>query len=104
MRRIYVDYAATTPLDPRVLEAMKPYFTTVFGNASSIHDFGLEARRSIEDARITIARFINTEPEELIFTGSATEANNLTLKGFAFRRGKVKTGRTGCFSSTFLRL
>lgn len=91
MRRVYVDYAATTPLDPAVLEAMKPYFTTIYGNASSIHIFGLEARRAIEDARKRVAGFMNAEPEEVIFTGSATEANNLALKGFAFKEGKEKT-------------
>jgi len=91
VRRIYVDYAATTPLDPRVLEAMKPYFTIVYGNASSIHNFGLEARQAIEDARKTVAGLMNAEPQELIFTGSATEANNLTLKGFAFKEGNEKT-------------
>jgi len=91
MRRVYVDYAATTPLDPAVLEAMKPYFTTIYGNASSIHIFGLEARRANEDARKTVAGFMNAEPEEVIFTGSATEANNLALKGFAFKEGKEKT-------------
>jgi len=91
MKRVYVDYAATTPLDPRVLEAMKPYFLTVYGNASSIHIFGLEARQAIEDARKTVAALMNAEHEELIFTGSATEANNLALKGFAFKNGKEKT-------------
>ena len=91
MRRIYVDYAATTPLDPRVLETMQPYFTEIYGNASSIHSFGLEARKSIEEARKTVAGMVKAEPEELIFTGSATEANNLTLKGFALNKGKVKT-------------
>lgn len=91
MRRVYVDYAATTPLDPRVLEAMKPYFTIIYGNASSIHSFGLEARQSIEDARKTVAGLINAEPGELIFTGSATEANNMALKGFAFSTGRNKT-------------
>jgi len=91
MKRVYVDYAATTPLDPRVLEAMKPYFTVVYGNASSINTFGLEARRSLEDARKTVAGLMNAEPRELIFTGSATEANNLALKGFAFKEGKEKT-------------
>lgn len=91
MRRIYVDYAATTPLDPRVLETMQPYFTEIYGNASSIHSFGLEARKSIEEARKTVAGMIKAEPEELIFTGSATEANNLTLKGFALNKGKGKT-------------
>ncbi|MEM2914776.1 MAG: cysteine desulfurase family protein [Candidatus Bathyarchaeia archaeon] len=91
MRKVYVDYAATTPLDPTVLEAMTPYFTLVYGNASSIHAMGLEARQAIEDSRKTIAGFMNAEPEELIFTGSATEANNMVLKGFAFKEGKRKT-------------
>ncbi|MEM2936134.1 MAG: cysteine desulfurase NifS [Candidatus Bathyarchaeia archaeon] len=91
MKRVYVDYAATTPLDPRVLEAMKPYFTVVYGNASSINTFGLEARQALEDARKTVAGLMNAEPRELIFTGSATEANNLALKGFAFKEGREKT-------------
>ncbi|MEM2112055.1 MAG: cysteine desulfurase family protein, partial [Candidatus Bathyarchaeia archaeon] len=91
MRKVYVDYAATTPLDPTVLEAMTPYFTLVYGNASSIHAMGLEARQAVEDSRKTIAGFMNAKPEELIFTGSATEANNMVLKGFAFKEGKRKT-------------
>ncbi len=91
MKRVYVDYAATTPLDPRVLEAMKPYFTVVYGNASSINTFGLEAKRALEDARKAVAGLMDAEPRELIFTGSATEANNLALKGFAFKEGKEKT-------------
>ncbi|MGD0329486.1 MAG: cysteine desulfurase family protein [Nitrososphaeria archaeon] len=91
MRRIYVDYAATTPLDPRVLETMRPYFTEIYGNASSIHSFGLEARKSIDEARKTVAGMVKAEPEELIFTGSATEANNLTLKGFALNKENGKT-------------
>jgi len=91
VKRVYVDYAATTPLDPRVLEAMTPYFRVVYGNASSINTFGLEARRALEDARKTVAGLMNAEPRELIFTGSATEANNLALKGFAFKEGKEKT-------------
>jgi cysteine desulfurase len=91
MKRVYVDYAATTPLDPRVLEAMKPYFTDVYGNASSINTFGLEARRGLEEARKTVAGLMNSEFRELIFTGSATEANNLALKGFALKEDKEKT-------------
>ncbi len=91
MKRVYADYAATTPLDPRVLEAMKPYFTEIYGNASSINTFGLEANQALEDARETVAGLMNAKPKELIFTGSATEANNLALKGFAFRQGKEKT-------------
>ncbi len=90
MKRVYVDYAATTPLDPSVLEAMKPYFTVVYGNASSINTFGLEAKRALEDARNTIAGSMNAKPNELIFTGSATEASNLALKGVAFKEGKKK--------------
>ena len=86
-----MDYAATTPLDPRVFEAMKPYFITVYGNASSIHSFGAEARQAIEASRKTVAELMNAEPNELIFTGSATEANNMTLKGFAFRKREEKT-------------
>ena len=85
-----MDYAATTPLDPRVLEAMNPYFTEVYGNASSINAFGLEAREALEDARRVVAGLMNAEAKELVFTGSATEANNLVLKGFAFRKGKEK--------------
>lgn len=90
MRRVYVDYAATTPLDPKVLEAMTPYFTSVYGNASSIHSFGTEARQAIEDARKTVSTVMNAKPRELIFTGSATEANNSALKGFAFKNGLKK--------------
>jgi cysteine desulfurase len=91
MKEIYVDYAATTPVDPSVLEVMKPYMTDIFGNASSINNYGLEARRAVEDARKLIAESMNTKAEECIFTGSATEANNLVLKGFAFKCGKAKT-------------
>jgi len=91
LRRVYVDYAATTPLDPRVFEAVKPYFITVYGNASSIHSFGAEARQAVEASRKTIAELMNAEPNDLIFTGSATEANNMTLKGFAFRKREEKT-------------
>jgi cysteine desulfurase len=92
MRRVYVDYAATTPVDPRVFEAMKPFFVENFGNASSVNTSGVRAREAIEDARAKIVGFMNADlPEELIFTGSATESNNLALKGYAFKHGKNKT-------------
>jgi cysteine desulfurase len=91
MNRIYVDYAATTPLDPRVFEAMRPYFTSKFGNASSINAFGLEAKRALDDARKSVAEFIGVTADELVFTGSATEANNMILKGVAFKQGKTNT-------------
>jgi cysteine desulfurase len=91
MRRVYVDYAATTPMDPQVFEAMKPYFTELFGNASSINSSGVTARKAIEESREKVARFMNAEPDELVFTGSATESNNFALKGYAFKHGRAET-------------
>ncbi len=87
MNPIYVDHAATTPLDPRVLDAMLPYLTTKYGNAESINSYGMEARSALEDSRRTITQFINADLQELIFTGSATETNNMVLKSHAFLEG-----------------
>jgi cysteine desulfurase len=80
-KRIYLDYAATTPVDKEVLKAMKPYFSDKFGNASSIHSFGQEAIVAIDKSREKIAEFLNCSFDEIIFTGSATESNNLAIKG-----------------------
>lgn len=91
MRRVYVDYAATTPVDPRVFEAMRPYFMEAYGNASSAHALGVEAKRALGGSRETIARAMGAEEGEVVFTGSATEANNLALKGHAFATGKEDT-------------
>lgn len=85
-----MDYAATTPLDPRVFEAMKPYFATVYGNAESVNTFGLEARGAVEESRKKLAEAMNAEFNEVIFTGNATEANNMVVKGHAFREGRER--------------
>ena len=84
MRRIYLDYSATTPLDPRVLDAMKPFFSKNFGNTMSLHSFGREAKYGLEKSRAILANFINARHDEIVFTGSATESINSVLKGIAF--------------------
>ena len=83
MEKIYLDYAATTPTDPDVVRAMEPFFYEKFGNASSPHAFGQEAKRAIEDARETVAHFIGAKPEEIIFTSGGTESNNHVIFGIA---------------------
>src|SRR5580658_7870686 len=88
---IYLDHQATTPLDPRVLEAMASYFTEFFGNAASRnHAFGRAARLGVELARETIARSINARPQDICFTSGATESVNLAIKGF-FHAAKKNT-------------
>jgi len=85
MKQIYLDSAATTKVDEKVVEAMLPYFTEKYGNASSTHLMGEEARRAIEESRVTIARSIGAKYKEIIFLGSGTEANNLVVKGLFFQ-------------------
>jgi len=84
MRIIYMDYAATTPVDVRVIKAMKPYFTDKFGNSMSLYSLGQEAKMALEQSRSAVAELMNAKTNEIIFTGSATEGNNLALKGIAF--------------------
>ena len=85
---IYLDNAATTPVDKKVVEAMLPYFSEKFGNASSQHTLGLEAKRELERSRDVIARAIGAKSEEIIFTSGRTEANNFAIKGAVWQTGK----------------
>jgi len=84
MEAIYLDHSATTPTDPEVLGAMMRYFANHFGNPSSIHSFGQEARRAVDEARGQVAALIGAEPGEIAFTGGGTEADNMALMGTAF--------------------
>ena len=86
--RIYFDHSATTPLDPRVLDAMAPYLGGAYGNASSLHQEGRRARAAVDNARVHVAALIGADPEEIIFTASGTEADNLALIGAIHATGK----------------
>jgi cysteine desulfurase len=88
MKRIYLDHTATTPLDPRVLAAMTPYFSSTFGNASSVHWFGQQAKIALERARATIAQAIGAQPGEVFFTSGGTESDNFAIKGVAYAAKK----------------
>jgi cysteine desulfurase len=86
MDRIYLDYAATTPLDHRVLDKMIPYFSEVYGNPSSVHYFGQAAEKAVENSRQITARHFGGLPEGVIFTSGGTESDNLALRGLAFKQ------------------
>lgn len=81
--KTYLDYAATTPVDPRVLEAMLPYFSQIFGNPSSVHTYGQQAEAALEEAREVLAEGLNCQPQEVIFTSCGTESDNLAVRGAA---------------------
>jgi cysteine desulfurase len=97
-KNIYLDYAATTPVDERVLQTMLPYFSMDFGNPSSIHGYGQKAENAIETAREVVAEVIQCEPSEVIFTSCGSESDNLAIKGAGFAR-KSKDGRNHILAS-----
>jgi cysteine desulfurase len=85
MKRIYMDHSATTPVASEVVQAMLPYLSDKFGNASSLHSYGLEAKEALEESREKVAKLLGASPEEIIFTSGGTESDNLALKGIARR-------------------
>jgi cysteine desulfurase len=93
MTDIYLDHSATTPTDPRVVEAMLPYFTQTFGNASSGHRFGRLAEYAIDEARETVAGVLNCKPSEIVFTSGGSESDNLAVRGAAWA-ARLKHGKT----------
>jgi cysteine desulfurase len=87
-RRVYLDHNASTPVHPEVLAEMLPFFSEQFGNPSSVHGFGREARAGLDTARERVARFLGVAPEEIVFTSGGTESDNLGVKGLAWARGR----------------
>src|SRR3990172_268195 len=87
-RRVYLDHNASTPVHPEVVAEMLPYFTEIYGNPSSIHAFGREARDGVDQARERIARFLGASPQEVVFTSGGTESDNFAVKGLAWARGR----------------
>lgn len=85
-RTVYLDYSASTPTDPRVVEAMLPHFADDYGNSSSAHSAGRRAERAVEAARETLAHIFNCQPKEIVFTSGGTESNNLAIRGAAWAR------------------
>jgi cysteine desulfurase len=90
MKKIYMDYGATTPVDKEVLKEMVPYFDKYYGNALSIHSFGKEAFEALENAREQVASLFNSDSDEIIFTGGGTESDNIAIKGIAYKNKKKK--------------
>jgi cysteine desulfurase len=87
-RRVYLDHNASTPVHPEVVAAMLPYFSDVFGNPSSVHGFGRDARAAVDAARDRVAEFLGARPEEVVFTSGGTESDNFGVKGLAWARGR----------------
>jgi cysteine desulfurase len=100
MRQIYLDHSATSAVDPQVMEIMLPYFSAEYGNASSLHKLGQDALEALNDARKKIARVLNAQPDEIVFTSGGTESNNLALKGAAFGALTRKSKKNHIITST----
>ncbi len=88
LRKVYMDHSATTFVDQAVLEKMLPFFSEKYGNPNSVHAWGREVRSSVEEARMNVARLVNAEPREILFTGGGSEADNLAIKGVAENLGE----------------
>lgn len=102
MKKIYMDYAATSPVKPEVFKAMKPYFSEKFGNPSSIHGYGQETRHAINNARDKVAEFLNCEPFEIFFTSGGTESDNLAIRGIVLKTLQLdKTVKPHIITSSF---
>jgi cysteine desulfurase len=91
--KIYLDYAASTPVDERVVRFMLPFFTEIFGNPSSVHQFGQEAEAAVEQARTTVSGLLHARPDEIVFTSCGTESDNLALRGVAWAQRKQHGAR-----------
>ncbi len=86
---VFLDYASTTPVDPRVIDAMMPYFDQRYGNSSSVHQFGQQAENALEKSRQTVAEILGAKPKEIIFTSCGSESDNLALRGVAYARRAI---------------
>src|SRR6266404_5978066 len=103
MSPIYLDYNATTPIDPAAVDAMLPYLRDHFGNPSSTHAYGRRAHAAVEEARAEVAALMGAQPDEIVFTGGGTEASNHAIKGAVFARLQCAFGRLlGGWSSPHL--
>src|SRR6202165_781891 len=99
MNRVYLDFNATTPVEPEVLDAMLPYFSTEFANAASIHTPGQKARAAVETAREQVAALIGARPQEIVFTSGGTESDNHAIFGIVFSSFTSFTSSTSSTSS-----
>jgi len=93
MKKVYLDYSATTPVDPKIIEVMVPYFKDYYGNPSSIHEYGIKAQEDILESRKCVASIIHAKTDEIIFTSGGTEADNLAIKGIASNHDHKKNSK-----------